>query len=186
MSATDYQLFEFVLRVVAQQDLYPAVGVLLEPVDAIDGNQCTAVYPHERVRKRRFQRFQRFVDEVLASVMVDRDVLLVCPETRNVLDRDYAQLAVDLRADVCALRFELRRRGHLTEHAGGKPRGVLQCGLQARAAYGFEHVTDCARLERFDGVLVVGGREYDGRRTVERIEVLRNLDTVHARHADIE
>ena len=46
MPAADYQLFAIDLRVPAEQDPALALGVFLDAVDAIHGNQRTAVDTH--------------------------------------------------------------------------------------------------------------------------------------------
>ena len=82
------------------------------------------------------------------------------------------------RAARCsAIRSELRL---------GEARGVPDRLRELLLAHGLEQVADGLGLEGLDRVLVVGGREDHRGRILEHVEVARDLDAVHARHADVE
>ena len=68
----------------------------------------------------------------------------------------------------------------------GQASGLGERLLEPIAANGFEDVTDCVGVKRVDGVLVVCCREDNRRRRVELIEMMCGLDSVHARHSNIE
>ena len=118
--------------------------------------------------------------------MVHADVFLVGLAVVDVLQRDQLQLAVRHRAEVLAARLHVRRRRDLGERAGREPGGLFERAREAFAAHRFQHVADRACLEGVDRVLVVRGREHDGRRRIEPVQVLRGLDAVDSRHADVQ
>ena len=58
MPAADYQLFVVDMRAVTQDDPALAIGILLDSIDSIHGDQGTAVDAHETVAKLGLQRLE--------------------------------------------------------------------------------------------------------------------------------
>ena len=100
MPAADYQLFVVDLRVIPQHDEAFSVCRFLNPVDAADRDQRSAMYTNEIVAELLGQSLQRLVDEILAIHVVDGDVFLVGTKTKYLRDGDQAQLPMSTRAHV--------------------------------------------------------------------------------------
>ena len=58
--------------------------------------------------------------------------------------------------------------------------------LEPLSADRLEQVVDRVQIEGLDRVLVERGHEHDARRVALAGEVLRELDSAHARHLDID
>ena len=67
----------------------------------------------------------------------------------------------------------------------GETRRPLQSVGESLLAHGLEQVADGLRIEGTQGVFVVRRDENHRWRLLEPAQVLRRLDSIHARHADI-
>jgi hypothetical protein len=178
---------ELILRVAdAKDNPSSAVVVLFEGIDCIECDDRAAMDPHESIAELLFEGLQRVFDEVTAAGMYDADVLLVGDEIANLLDRDQLQFVVQSRTNVLSRRRYAWRKADFAEHFARQSRRLLQRPIQALAAHGFQNVSDRIGIESLDRVLIVGGGEYDGRWIFRPVQVMRRLDAVHTRHADIE
>ena len=101
-------------------------------------------------------------------------------------ERNQPQLFAEPRADLFAPMLDARRLRDLHQPARRNARSVPQRMRELFLAHRLEQVADGFGLERFDGVLIVGGREDHGRRIFQRVDVARDLDAGQAGHAHVE
>src|SRR5690606_31061607 len=74
----------------------------------------------------------------------------------------------------------------LAQHVPVEAPRALDGGAQPFETDRLEQGVDRIRIERGQGMFVVCGAEDDGRCMFERCEVVRRLEAVHSRHADIQ
>ncbi len=142
--------------------------------------------PHEIRCELRLERAQRLVDELAAVAVAHRHVLLVGGKIQDVGHRHELQLIAEARADLRAAPAELRLFGEASQLRRGHARRVTQGARELLAPDRLQQVADRLRFECLQRVLVVGSREDDGGRLVQRAEMTRRFDAVHARHAHVE
>ncbi len=118
--------------------------------------------------------------------MVYTDILLVGVEVADVLERDQSQLVVNTGADMVAPAFDSRFTGELGQHRATQPLRMREGACKTFAPDGFQHVSDSARIERIDRVLIVRRCKHDSRWPFHRIQVVGGLNPIEARHANVQ
>jgi hypothetical protein len=112
-------------------------------------------------------------------------VFLLGEKELHLLDRNQPQALAPAGRDVRAA-FVAVGSAYFLELWSCQPSSACESGGQLLLANRFQQVADRMRLERIHGVFVERGREDDGRRLGERVQVASHFDAIHSRHPDIE
>ncbi len=165
--------------------LVVALGVPLEPLEVLHGDQRVAVDPDEAVAELLLELPQGVVDEKLAARVSHRDVLLIGLEVAHLLDRHQLDPAPRAGADVgagLALALLLRERGEL---CAVRARRAGERVLEIPGSHRLQQIADRLHVERLDRVLLERGAEDHRRRGLELRQVSGGLQAVHAGHANV-
>jgi hypothetical protein len=100
MPAADYQLFVFDLRVIAKDNIAFAIRRSFDSINISNSDQHAAMYADEIATEFLGERFQRFVYQVAAVLVIDRYVFLIRAKAMYVFDRYQPEIAVRASADV--------------------------------------------------------------------------------------
>ena len=165
-----------------EPDLPGATVIPAQAVQPGHRDQRIPVNAEETFPEFVLQILQRLIKESLTPGVVRRDVLLVSLKTEDVVHGNHLQAPRALDAKVGAGGGARNPEQLGAPHPGG----MLQGLLKALPADRLQQVTHRLGLEGLDGVLVIGGREHDGGPAFPAGQLARDLQAVHARHADVE
>ena len=161
------------------------------------GDQGIAMHPQETIAEFPLQFLQGIGNDQLGIRTAGGHILLVGEQAAHLLHRHGGDTAVGVAHQPGAqalglIGFPPRRRAASARlRQGGKlhtvdATGTRQGPLQFALAHGLEQVGHRLVAQGLQGVFIIGGTKNHRRWLLQGIEVGRQLDTVHARHANIQ
>ncbi len=159
----------------------------MQAFDPLPRNQRIAVDTHKTVAKFILECLERLVEQHFARFMAQGHVLVIGDEVDDLSDRDQldalAGSGTDVAAGTTALVAWTSERGQL---AAVWPVGLAQSLTKRLPVHRLGHIAEGGFLEGIFPVLVITGTEHERRRRLTLAQSGSDLQTIEARHADIQ